>query len=826
MNNISQNLLNIFRTLMRPLFFWIKTTVTPDLSETNLGIDPQKPILYVLPKWSLIDVHVLFEICREKRLPLPNTDIGNLIKDSGASFTYISKPGLIKSTEELLAVNSDLQYLANQIRKSEGLDVQIVPVSVLWGKDPGTEEPSMFKLLFYDDEHAGILQKLFIVLAHGRNNYVFINTPASLWEETKEKTEVKSAVKELQQKLKDQFKHQRDTFLGQKLYERSAVIEQIVNSRAVKLVFESTNIKTPKAQAKAELSVRKYAKEISGDQTYSAIRFAQTALRYVWNKMFDGIEIRNFEQVKKLADEKFEIVFVPNHRSHLDYLLVDYSIYVNGLPCPHTAAGINMNFWPIGGLLRRLGAFFLRRSFKGNRLYTAVFNEYLHFLLTNGYPIVFFPEGGRSRTGRLLSPKTGFLSMIVHSFLRNSQRRIALVPLSINYDKVIEVASYLKELGGNTKRKESFLDLLGFRKILSTYWGKAYIGIGSPIFLDDFLDKTVPDWKTLNDPLVNKPDWLSSVSEILSEELVKKINEATMISPFALISLSLLSSPQKAIPEDELFELIKCLLKLQNEFPYNDNLTLPPFESFDQKLRLAERLESFNRFKHSGGDVLYFNELEAIIASYYKNNILHLFALPSLVARFFQYNEKVPVDALIQGCLELYPFLRKEFFLTWPDHAAEETIKKLILVMQNLKLFTISEDGAHYLRPQIGSAEYDHLRSLARALGLVFERYTITMTLLTKYVDKGYVESEEFEYQCSKMSQKLAILNGISSPEAAERQLFNKYIAQLKEMGYLIPADKDKLLVDKKILNLSQKSKLILSPQTIQSIERMTNVGR
>jgi len=122
------------------------------------------------------------------------------------------------------------------------------------------------------------------------------------------------------------------------------------------------------------------------------------------------------------------IVYLPNHRSHIDYLLLSYFIYREGLAPPHIAAGANLNFPVVGPVLRRGGAFFLRRSFKGEPLYAAVFREYLHTMIAKGFPIAYFMEGGRSRSGWTLSPKGGLLGMTLESFMREHPRPLLLVP--------------------------------------------------------------------------------------------------------------------------------------------------------------------------------------------------------------------------------------------------------------------------------------------------------------------------------------------------------------------------------------------------------------
>ena len=129
-----------------------------------------------------------------------------------------------------------------------------------------------------------------------------------------------------------------------------------------------------KEQAKER--AQSYVTEIAADYREGLIRFGDRLLTRIWNKIYNGISVGHAERIRELAANGHEIVYVPCHRSHMDYLLLTYVIYHEGMVTPHIAAGINLNFWPVGKVFRRGGAFFLRRSFAGNKLYTAVFREY------------------------------------------------------------------------------------------------------------------------------------------------------------------------------------------------------------------------------------------------------------------------------------------------------------------------------------------------------------------------------------------------------------------------------------------------------------------
>lgn len=154
----------------------------------------------------------------------------------------------------------------------------------------------------------------------------------------------------------------------------------------------------------AENRAKSYLTEIVSDFSYSTLRFAELALTKLWTQLYDGIEVHHFDTVRELAKD-YEIVYTPCHRSHIDYLLLSYVIFNRGLMVPHIAAGINLNLPVVGQILRGGGAYFIRRTFSGNALYTSVFKEYLHSLLSRNTPLEYFIEGGRSRTGLLLPPK-------------------------------------------------------------------------------------------------------------------------------------------------------------------------------------------------------------------------------------------------------------------------------------------------------------------------------------------------------------------------------------------------------------------------------------
>ena len=157
----------------------------------------------------------------------------------------------------------------------------------------------------------------------------------------------------------------------------------------------------------AEDLARKFAWEIASDFSYPVVRASELVLARLWNLLYDGVVVHHGDAIAKIAPGK-GLVYLPNHRSHIDYLLLSYLVNAQGLAPPHIAAGANLNFPIVGPILRRGGAFFLRRSFKGEPLYAAVFREYLHTMLAKGFPIAYFIEGAAAAAGGRFRRRAAF----------------------------------------------------------------------------------------------------------------------------------------------------------------------------------------------------------------------------------------------------------------------------------------------------------------------------------------------------------------------------------------------------------------------------------
>ncbi len=437
---------------------------------------------------------------------------------------------------------------------------------MFWGQTPASEN-SPWKLLFADSwAVTGRLRRLLTVLILGRKTRVQFSAPIHLRELVQHNKGHERTVRMAQRVMRVHFRNLRTAVIGPDISHRRNLVKGLVHDPLVRQAISDEAEREKIPYAKAEAKALHYGNEIASDYTYTAIRFLEVVLSWFWNKIYDGIKVNHIEQVQELAPGH-EVIYVPCHRSHIDYLLLSYLLFRNGLTPPHIAAGINLNMPVIGSLLRRGGAFFMRRTFKGNPLYTAVFNEYLHTLFTKGFPVEYFVEGGRSRTGRMLQPRPGMLAITLRSFLRSSRTPIVFVPVYIGYERVLEGRTYLGELRGASKKKESIFDIFKVIGALRQRFGEVYVNFGEPIHLNGFLDQQQPGWREQDLAPQFRPAWLNDTTTHLGAKVAQHLNGAAAINPVNLVALALLSTSRLALDERALIRVLDLYLALLRQVP-------------------------------------------------------------------------------------------------------------------------------------------------------------------------------------------------------------------------------------------------------------------
>ncbi|KGQ27474.1 glycerol-3-phosphate acyltransferase [Gallibacterium anatis] len=765
--------LNFYRKLLSlPLSILVKSNSIPNNPIEELHLNINEPLIYVLPYTSQTDLLIFQKNCLSLGLPDPlamNEINGKKLPryvflDEGRRF-FKSKT-VKKETEQIFS-----QYL-EQHRNLPDLDVQLIPVSVLWGRSPGYEDKSgLPKLRLLNG-----IEKFATILWFGRDNFVRFSQAVSLRYMVNNFGSDQKMAQKLARVARIHFSKQRISATGPRLLNRSAMFAKLLSNEnimnAIADEAENKKISPEKARQEAE----KILQEIASNFNYSSLRVADRFLRWLWNRLYQGINVEHADRVRKLALEGHEIVYVPCHRSHIDYLLLSYVLYHQGLVPPHIAAGINLNFWPVGSIFRSWGAFFIRRTFKGNRLYSTIFREYLAELFHRGYSVEFFIEGGRSRTGRLLAPKTGMMSMTLQALQSGQQTRpISIVPVYIGYEHVLEVDTYAKELRGAAKEKENAGLVLRVIKKLHNL-GKGYVNFAEPITLNNYLNQHYPDWRHNADDK-NRPEWFNEAVSRVSNQVMVNINRAAAVNAMNLTVSILLSSRQRALSKELLIEQIDSCLQLLRNTCYDDDIILPN-ENGETILQHVLNLDRVGILieKDNFGEIVRLERNSAVLMTYYRNNIQHLFVLPSFIASLVLHHEAIELNLVLEAVKKFYPFLANELFLNIPEERLQQYLLSIIDELCRQEILKRHENIL-----TINKKRGRSLQLLAAGVREILQRYFITLSLLKAEPNKTRTELEK---ESQSIAQRLSVLHGINAPEFFDKAVFSAFINGLKQNGY------------------------------------------
>jgi len=802
--------------LRRLLALWVRFRARPEDAVARLHARTN-PICYVLETRSAADLAILQNACVQLRLARPAK---RLVAESKElrSFFYLSRPRGFWGERLDRRPPPQLRQIIEVLRAHPQKDIDLVPVAVYWGRAP-QKEGSWFRLLLVEDwALASRARKFLQVLFNGRDTIIEFDQPFSLRALLGETSG--SEGRRVARTLRTLYAKTRAARIGPDLSHRRTLVARVLRARAVRAAVAQEMREKKLTRHQALLQAMSYAEEIAANYSPSFVRFMEHALTWLWNRLYDGVAFGHVETLQRVAEDN-EIVYVPCHRSHMDYLLLNYAIYVNGYAIPHIAAGINLNIPVVGRFLRKGGAFFIRRSFRGNGLYAVVFMSYLAAILERGHSIEFFIEGGRSRTGRLLQPKTGMLAMTVRSFLRDPSRPIVFLPVYFGYERIVEGRTYIGELSGKPKEKESVLGLLRTLRRLRGRFGQVHVNLGEPIALADVLDRHEPQWRTYAGTDDLRVPWLNPVVDDLAATLMRNINSAAAVTPINLLAMTLLATPRQALPEVDLVRQLDLYRQMLHGVAYSDRIVVTPLSGADM-LAYGENMQMLSREKHPLGDIVRMSDEAAMLATYYRNNILHLFALPSLVACAFVGNAMVRTEDLQRLAWRIFPYIAAELFLHWHESELAGVVDRVLACLEQQGLIEANPTRTEWRRPPPSSVEAMQLSLLAQATIQTIERYYLAIALLLKG-GSGQITQADLEQRCQLTAQRMGLLYGLNSPEFFDRTLFENFIDLLRERRVIRMANGGRLEFDGVLLRVAEDAQFVLSEQIRHSILQVTH---
>ena len=680
-------------------------------------------------------------------------------------------------------------------------NVTIVPVCVFWGR-AWSPKDSFLRALTSDQRSTTAGFKRLLGLLFNRGDvHVCFGKPVSLAELANHHRGSEFAERRAARLLRMRFKAMAFVTLGPDQSHRHTLLHQVVAAARVRKTIDTLHVASAADRALTKTALRqkalKTARTIASDLTYTTIRGFLVFLTWFWRRIYDGVSVRGLDTLRSL-NETHTLVYVPSHRSHIDYLVLSYSLYVNGFMLPHIAAGDNLNLPLLGRLLRQGGAFFMRRSFRDDPLYTSVFEEYLFRVLSNGYSVEFFPEGGRSRSGRLLTPKYGLLKLCLENQRRGLPKPLAFVPIYFGYEKVVESGTYLSELRGSAKRKERLLDLLTNIQVIRQNFGRLQVNLAPAIKLDDWLQRPDISDQSADQQLAR-----------LGRTIMQRINTQASINPVNLVALAITQRTHLTLQEHTLSNQIECYRNLVLAL-YGDSILTENVEDAGSVIHQVADLGFIQRDPEEAW--ISCSSGAATLLTWYRNNVLHLFALPALIALLISRSTRgIAEKTLLEQVTLIYPYVAQELTADEEPNvfAALDALEAQGLVQRT---------GEMLFPPNKPTEAYEQLAQLGSSLLEMLQRMYVVICIATQ---RSFT-ADELKFHSLTTAKKLSRLFGITGAEFSEDQLFNAFLDRLLAVGHMTRNEQGHLVASPLMHQVAERAaEQIIEPSIHLALQRV-----
>lgn len=505
--------------------------------------------------------------------------------------------------------------------------------------------------------------------------------------------------------------------------------------------------------------------EIRGKFNSKIASFAVDLIDKTLAKLYDHVNFQFSDDlnISKLSNEN-HIVLVPNHQSHADYIALNYIWYKTFKEPVHVASGINLNIFLLGNFFRSTGAFFIRRSFQKDIVYKLTFEAYIYYLLKTNKIVEFFFEGGRSRTGKLLSPKFGLFQMLLeaHSYLQDA-KPLMFLPISIAHEHLPEESAHARELSGGEKKPENFWQILKIFKLLLKKLGNIHIRIGRAIVVENVQN-------------------IKSKTQELALECFFAVGESMPVSAVSLLSMVLLDEPSGAQTWDGIVKKSNDIIRYCRRFriPLTTKLENEDSQTMELQRALEMLIENNKIEVHESAKLSQtfysIRQNARINLLYFKNMIIHHFLVPSIMnsAWFNIFNGNLKKTSQFHLFLmEKRKELRFEFYLPSPQEMLREALE-IITFALGRRVDTLEE--AFRLNVQELYMIASRVKIFSTALSYLYESYFVSASTL-KYLRKSPFSEKDF-LEVAKELHTMELVHGrlVKYPES-----------------YLVPVLKDSL---------------------------------
>ncbi len=608
-------------------FLFCHTRYAQDrLRVPKIGLGYRLKIWQPISRLPKILVAHLDHLLRHRSLPNPYHSgfiKSELLSGQCAFFSLVEKRGFYQRFVK--SAIDPVEYLIEMQRETQR-PIYIVPHLMFFGKKPLRSKASLWDIILGTELKPRALRRFVTLFKHPGKIFMEISEPVSIREflataDNRNRSSIHLSLV-LRRHLLVQFNRHRQSITGPVLKSREELKESILTNDRLRGVMTQFSQKRDIPLYKVHKESNDYLDEIAANYNNTVIEIAAKVMKWFIRTLFDGLSINNdmLGRIKSMS-RRGPLILVPCHKSHIDYLVLSYLMYLNNMPCPHVVAGKNLFFWPVGSFFRAAGAFSVRRSFKGAVLYSKVFAEYVHKLLEEGFNIELFIEGGRSRTGKLLPPQLGFLSILMHAFMNRACEDMIFVPIFVGYDRVPEEKAYLREIVGGSKEPETLKQVIKARRVLKKKYGRIYVRLAEPISLRELLEQQKLPIHDLGQKQIN------TMCRSLGNRIISAIGSATVITPHALTASAVLSFSKNRFTLRQVIKRVETLMShlMFLEVTLSDTLLLDHEQAIEQVMHIYSQRKfldpiSTHKDEKTTTSLFAVNENRRPNLEYYKNN--------------------------------------------------------------------------------------------------------------------------------------------------------------------------------------------------------------
>lgn len=473
-------------------------------------------------------------------------------------------------------------------------------------------------------------------------------------------------------------------------------------------------------------------------------------------------------------NREHSLIFLPNHRSYLDPLVLRSALDEHGFPHNNVLGGVNLAFWPMSTIARRNGIVFIRREFKGDPVYRAVLRGYLAYLVEHQANLEWYIEGGRTRTGKLRPPRYGILSYVVDAFDAGTAEDVYLVPTSIIYDQQHEVEAISAEEAGGTKSPESIGWLIEYARSQSRRLGKAHLRFGEPLSLREALAESNDETGQRNARL--------AVQKV-AFEVCHRINEATPVTPTALLTFALLDNDDRALTLGEGRVILAPLLDYVTKrgLPVTADMDLSRTGTLRDPLLTLIREGVVERFGGGTEPVYHIPREKQHEAAFYRNTVIHFFITRAIVEiALVKAAEDAAEDvqtATWEEARRMRDLLKFEFFFPRTRVFAERVAEEVDIVHPGWRDETFARGD---ILPMLSDVR-PHLAH--RVLAPFLDAYAVCADRLAVRDPGTPLDTDAFLEECLGVAQQKWLQRELHSPESISKDLFKGALKLAENRG-------------------------------------------